>query len=134
MSPSQARQSLKNMLVRSGETVALQRGPVAGGTSGTPIGLLFGITIATGGAVPYLVRARIMNITPTDVVGSIQQLKRKAIVSAEDVEAAGFPLPFQPKEDRLTWNGKTLVIVAVDDGTRRVQGQIVGYELELAGA
>lgn len=115
MSPEQARRALRNHLTNSGETVTLRR--LSGSTAGD-----------------YEVRARIANIAPADVVGSIQQLKRKAVVSAEDIESSGFPLPFLPKQDRLVWGGKTLVITAIDDGTRRVQGTIVGYDLELSGA
>ncbi|CAJ0867131.1 hypothetical protein AMST5_01924 [freshwater sediment metagenome] len=111
MTPAQARQSLARMLDAHGETVTLKRG-----------------------AASYCVRARIMGASPSDVTGSVQQLGRKAIVSAEDVEAIEFPTPFRPKQDRLVWNGKTLVISAVDDATRRIQGELVAYELELSGA
>ncbi|MGJ0508853.1 MAG: hypothetical protein ACR652_17340 [Methylocystis sp.] len=99
----------------SGQTIVLQR-------------------LTGAGAGPYSVKARIVGADPSDVVGAVQQLRRKAIVSAEDVESTGFPVPFLPKQDRLIWNGKTLVIIAVDDATRRLQGVLVAYELELAGA
>lgn len=86
------------------------------------------------GAGDYSVSAWVTDMNPSDVVGSVQQLKRKAIVLASAVTAAGFPAPFLPKQDRLIWNSKTLVILAVDDGSRRIQGSLMAYELELSGA
>lgn len=82
----------------------------------------------------YAISAWITTIDPSDLVGSVQQLKRKAIVLASDVDASGFPLPFLPKQDRLIWRNKTLVITAVDEGSRGLQGVVVAYELQLSGA
>lgn len=115
MTPTQARAALARQLAVHGETVTLRR------ASGT-------------GAGDYDVAARIVMADPSDVVGAVQQLKRKAIVSAEDVETSGFPTPFLPKQDRLVWNSKTLVITAIDDATRRIGGELIGYEMELSGA
>jgi hypothetical protein len=64
----------------------------------------------------------------------VQQLRRKAIVLADSVVGADFPTPILPKQDRLLWNGKTLVVMAVDEGSRHIQGVPMAYELELAGA
>lgn len=86
------------------------------------------------GAGDYSVYAWVTDMQPSDVVGSVQQLKRKAIVLASVVASSGFPTPILPKQDRLVWNGKTLVILAVDDGSRRLQGALMAYELELSGA
>jgi hypothetical protein len=113
MTPAQARQSLARSLNAGGQTVTLQR------LSGT-------------GAGSYDVRARITRAEPQPI-GSSQQLGRMAIVSAEDVETCGFPTPFLSKQDRVLWNGKTLVIQSVDDATRRIQGVLIAYELELSG-
>jgi hypothetical protein len=82
----------------------------------------------------YSVHGWVTTYDPEDVVGSIQQGRRKAILLAEDVETSGFPLPILPKQDRLIWAGKTLVVSAVDDASRRVQGVLIAYELELSGA
>lgn len=111
MTPEQARRATSRMLNDLGETVTLKRG-----------------------AATYSVRALLMGVSPSDVVGSVQQSRRKAIVSAEDVEATGFPVPFLPKQDRLIWNGETLVVIAVDDATRRVRGELIAYELGISGA
>lgn len=115
MTPETAKAAHRRQITSKGETVILRR--------------LSGV-----GAGDYSVRARIMSFEPSDVVGSIQQGMRKAIVLAEDVVTSGFPTPFLPKQDRLVWNGKTLVVHAVDEATRRIQGVQIAYELELAGA
>jgi hypothetical protein len=115
MTPAAAKAAYARQFLAHGETVVLRR--LSGANAGD-----------------YVVTARIMNFEPSDLAGSIQQGKRKAIVLADEVAASGFPAPFLPKQDRLIWNGKTLVIHAVDDATRRVAGVAVAYELELAGA
>lgn len=86
------------------------------------------------GAGDYEVLAWVTEMTASDLVGSVQQLRRKAIVLADSVASADFPTPILPKQDRLLWNGKILVVMAVDDGSRRVQGVPMAYELELSGA
>ncbi|MBA3998949.1 MAG: hypothetical protein C0466_17550 [Candidatus Accumulibacter sp.] len=90
--------------------------------------------LAGVGAGDYAARGRVDGFAPSDFEGAIQQGMRTAIVLAEDVEASGFPLPFREKQDRLVWNGKTLVIRSVDDATRRIGGVVIAYVLELAGA
>lgn len=114
MSPADARDAYRR-LMGNGETVVLRR-------------------LADPGAGEYSVRARVSGFSPSDFDGAIQQGIRTAIVLAEDVESSGFPLPFLEKQDRLIWNGKTLVIRSVDDATRRVDGVQIAYDLELAGA
>lgn len=98
-----------------GETLLLQRG--------------FGQDAAT-----FAVRGWVTGGSPDDMAGVVQQGSRKAIVLASSVTAIEFPLPIVPKKDRLIFAGKTLAIVAVDTASRRVQGELIAYELELAGA
>lgn len=98
-----------------GETLQLQRGVGADG-------------------VPYSVSGWVTGYTPEEFVGALQQGKRRAIILASSVVASEFPTPILPKQDRLIWGDKTVVITSVDDATRRVQGTLVAYELELAGA
>lgn len=115
MTPAAARDAYRRQM-RNGETVILRR-------------------LAGSGAGDYPVRARVKGFEPSaDFEAGIEQGMRKAIVPAEDVEASGFPLPFLEKQDRFIWNGKTLVIHAVDDATRRVGGVQIAYDLELVGA
>lgn len=115
MTPAAAKAAYARQFLAHGETVVLRRlfGPNAG---------------------DYVVAARIMNFEPSDLDGSIQQGRRKAIILADEVAASGFPLPILPKQDRLVWAGKTLVITSIDDATRRIAGVAMAYELEIAGA
>lgn len=114
MTPSAARAAYRRQL-RNGETLVLRR--------------LSGL-----GAGDYAARGRIDGFAPADFEGAIQQGTRTAIILAEDVESSGFPLPFLAKQDRLVWNGRTLVIHSVDDATRRIAGVLIAFVLELAGA
>jgi hypothetical protein len=86
------------------------------------------------GAGRYSVHAFVRGYTPADVVGAVQQGRRKAIVLGSDVVKCGFPLPFKPKQDRLEWGEHTDVIFAVDDATGQIQGVTIAYELELQGS
>lgn len=115
MNPQETREAYRRNLVEAnggpGEQVAIQR---------------------DGSAYP--VNAWVTSFRPTDLVGTVIQGARYAIVLAEDVERFGFLIPIKPKQDRLLWAGKTLVIESVDDASRRIGGVIVAYVLTLAGA
>jgi len=82
----------------------------------------------------YGMTAYVSRINPVDVAGIITQNIRFALVLADDLEKVSFLIPLKPKQDRFVWNGKTLTIVDIDDGSRRVQGETVAYVLTLAGA
>jgi hypothetical protein len=78
------------------------------------------------------VRARVMDYTPDELVGTIVQGDRKLIVLAEDLITAQVPLDLR-KGDKIVVRGKELNIEAVDDNTRRVQGVLIAYELQVRG-
>lgn len=80
------------------------------------------------------VRAKVSGYLPSDLVGDIQQGVRAFIVPAADVEQSGFPVPFVAKRDSIRWNGRDMVIDSVDDGTRRLAGVLLAYELKVVGA
>lgn len=82
----------------------------------------------------YPVAAWVTRNSPTDVVGTVSQGKRVAIILAEDLEKHGLLLPLLPKQDRLIWGTRTSVIESVDDASRRIQGVVVAYVLTLSGA
>lgn len=90
--------------------------------------------IRAGDATLYQAHAWVTDFIPADLAGGVEEGRRNAIVLAADVAASGFPLPFLVKQDRLKWGTKTNVIVKVDDATRRVQGTLIAYELDLDGA
>lgn len=62
-----------------------------------------------------------------------QRGRRMAIVLADDVTAAGFPMPFRERQDRIVWGGGAHSNVVQRISTRRVAGVVIAYELELEG-
>ena len=73
-------------------------------------------------------------VTVTDLAGGERQARRFVIVLASAAAASGFPLPFRVKQDRLKWAGGARTSAITKVGERRVQGQIVAYELDIEGA
>jgi hypothetical protein len=109
----------------------------------------------------YTVRARIFDATVLNPNTQVSQTKRVAVILAADVVSSGFPTPFIPKQDRiiigrssmnaLSWgagNNVTYgdssvsfsgglinaVITSVDETSRRVNGVLMAYNIEIAGA
>mgnify|MGYP000917389492 CR=1 FL=1 len=74
---------------------------------------------------------RLVGQQNVEMPGTRQSSVRKFLVIADDL--AGIA-PLQPNRDRLIWAGKTLVIIEVDDTTRRVAGELIAYELTTVGA
>jgi len=111
MKPAQAKAMYRSQFAKSGESIVLRR----------------------KGSTDVSVRARATGISVSDVAGSTQQNARVFIVLAEDVERSGFPAPFQANVDRIVWAGRTLVITYADDTKRRVGGELIAYELHVAG-
>ncbi len=94
--------------------------------------------VRQGNNTVYLAQAWVTDFVPQDLAGAVEQGRRNAVVLASSVAASGFPLPFVVKSDRLVWGlggtPKSNAITKVDDATRRVQGALVAYELDLEGA
>lgn len=63
----------------------------------------------------------------------VQAGRRMAIVLADDVTAASFPLPFLERQDRVIWGAGAHANIVQKIATRRVAGVVVAYELELEG-
>lgn len=100
---------------RHGEPVIVEQAPVANQSGPRPRG-------------PS--RARIMEYQPVEIVGGITAGMRKAIILHEDL--AGTPYPGGiVKGARIIWNGRTMTITEVDDGTRRVAGVPIAYQCRL---
>lgn len=76
--------------------------------------------------------ARVVGYAPHELVGTIQQGDRKAIVLVEDLIKAGFALPIT-SADKLVVGGRELQIVAPDGETRKVDGVLIAYELQVRG-
>lgn len=94
--------------------------------------------VRSGDAGSYMVQAWVTDFIPSDLAGAVEQGRRSAVVLASSVVASGFPLPFKVKSDRLKWGfdgePKSNAITKVDDATRRIQGVLMAYELDLEGA
>lgn len=90
--------------------------------------------VSGAGSGDYSVSAWVMNLDQSDLVGGVSQLRRRMIVLADSVATSGFPTPILVKKDRVVWNGKTLAVAAVDDGSKRVQDKLIAYEIEVVGA
>ena len=111
--PAQARADYRETILDHGESLTLRRLPSS----------------------DYSVDGiRLTDRQVMESVGAAQVKRLKFIVVAADVVDAGFPLPFQANKDRLIWNGKTMPILEIDDSTRRTGGELIAYELTVAGA
>jgi hypothetical protein len=78
------------------------------------------------------VRARVTGYEPDELVGSIRHGDRKLIVLAEDLIAGGLALPVTD-DDKAVVRGQELAIMAPDDSTRRLGGELIAYELTVRG-
>jgi len=89
----------------------------------------------SGANRPYFdapVMARVVDFKPADFVGDILMGDRSLIVIAQDLIDAQVPMGVR-KGDKCVVRGKELNIEAVDDNTRRVQGELIAYEIRVRG-
>jgi len=83
-------------------------------------------------------RARTVGYEPQPMISShnkasaIQQGDRKIILLAADLDNAGFASPITT-DDKVMVRGMELAIIAADDSTRRVNGTLIAYELQVRG-
>jgi hypothetical protein len=78
------------------------------------------------------VRARVVGYEPKELVGSVLQGDRRVIFLSEDLDAAQFAHPVLAS-DKAVVRGRELAIVAPDESTRRVQGELIAYDLTVRG-
>jgi hypothetical protein len=88
-------------------------------------------------------RAQVVGYAPHELVGTIVQGDRKCIVLADDLIANGWAAPRNPDgtfgrvaivtSDFVVVRGVQLAIKAVDDSTRRINGVLIAYELQVSG-
>ena len=115
MSPAEIKAAYLEAITEVGETVAIR----------TYVGITETYSDVT-------VRARVVDFSPDQLVGSIVQGDRKLIMLAADVIAAGIELT-ATQNCKCVVRGKELQIKAVDDNTRRVAGELIAYELVVGG-
>lgn len=117
MTPEQCRATYRRMLDLVGEDVIIRRYTGSG---------------ASRPKFDATVRARVTEYEPRELVGLLQQGDRRLIVMADDLVAAQFSLPLH-KGDKAVVRGKELNIETPDDNTRRVDGELIAYELQVRG-
>ena len=117
MTPQECRETYRSVLDEVGEDIYIRR------------------YLGTGANRPRFevkVRARVMEFTAVELSGSIIQGDVKLIVLAEDLISAQFDLPIL-KNDKAIVRGKEINIESSDGNTRRIQGEIIAYELQGRG-
>jgi hypothetical protein len=77
-------------------------------------------------------RARVEDYVPSELVGTIQQGDRRVVLYADDLLQSQFAMPVTAN-DKIIVRGRELSIVAVDDSTRRLQGQLIALEIQARG-
>jgi hypothetical protein len=81
-------------------------------------------------ATDATVNAVVRGYRPEELVGGIQQGTREVVVLAEDLIAAGWPVP--PKAgDKVIAHGRTLNVGVADIDTGNLQGVDVFYKLSV---
>ena len=117
MSPDYLRSVYRRMMNERGETVVHRRYTGAG-----PNRPKFDVEVM----------AVVVGYDEKDFVGSITVGDRKVILLAEDLVEAQITLPVTTN-DKILVRGKELAIIAADDSTRRVSGELIAYELQVRG-
>lgn len=82
-----------------------------------------------GSHADVAVRARVAGYAPQALVGALQEGDRRVIALAEDFETP----PTLSRLDKIVVRGRECEIVALDDSTRRLGGELVAYEIAIRG-
>lgn len=118
MTPEEARQMYRDQIEEHGEDIAIRR------YSGTGVGRTY---------VDRPCRARVVGYSPDELVGSITQGDRRVIVLAEDLDGESPPFKIMKSDKVVSSRFPELAIMAVDDNTRRIQGTLIAYDLQVRG-
>lgn len=117
MTPAGARESAARALVRAGELVTIRR-----------------INPSPTAPTNVTVRAKPRELTPAELVAGIDERNQVWMVSAEDLEGSGFPLPLKTGgSDKVVSGTRVMNIQDVDDRTHRIGGVVTLYELRVMG-
>jgi hypothetical protein len=82
--------------------------------------------------VDYQALGRVFEAAPDALAGDIKQRNSRAVVLAEDLEAAGLSGPVTAS-DVLVVRSKVYRIISPDIETRRIGNVAIAYELEVRG-
>lgn len=116
MTAAEARAMYRRQLQRAGEILIIRR------------------AVPNAPAIEAQVLGRITGYSPEELASGVMQGNRKCLISAEDVEASGFPLPLRAGgTDAVVARGAKMTIQSVDDSTRRVGGVLIAYQIGITG-
>jgi hypothetical protein len=73
-----------------------------------------------------------MGYIPSELIGTINQGDRRVIILVDDLETRQFPIPVT-KNDKMVVRGKEINIESVDDNTRRINGELIAYDIQARG-
>jgi hypothetical protein len=111
MTPEHARRALQRQIDKHGSLVTLHR----------------------QGTVSFDTKARVTGFAPQDLSGGIEQGDSLVILPAESVENSGWKEPIVPS-DQLVIDGALTTVINVDDRTRRINGVLIAYQLQVRGS
>ena len=77
-------------------------------------------------------RSQVMGFAPHELIGGVIQGDRKVILYADDLTANGLAHPLTTN-DKIVVRGVETQIIASDDSTRRIDGVLVAYVLQVRG-
>ncbi len=78
------------------------------------------------------VKGRVVAYLPHENIGTIQQGDKKLVILADDLLAGQISLPLH-KGDKAVIRGKEHNIESPDDNTRRIDGVLIAYEIQVRG-
>lgn len=84
--------------------------------------------------VGITVGARVTGYQPQELMNGITQGDRRVILLVADLATWPVSSTVPDKTDRLTIDGESVNIIAVDATTRKVAGTLIAYELQVRGA
>lgn len=116
MTPAHARAMYARQIAAHGENVTFRR------------------TVANAPAIEKTVRVRVTGYSDAELVAGVSIGDRKIILTAEEAEKTGLPVPLRKGTDAFIVRSTKLTVEAVDDSTRRINGVLIAYEIRASGA
>jgi len=117
VTPAAARSALRRQIAQHGEAVTVRR---------------YAGTGEARSSADYATTGRVTGYLPDQLVGNLKQGDRKVILAYDDLAATAITLPLL-LTDKLVLRGKEFVIKSLDDNTRRLAGELIAYEVGIAG-
>lgn len=76
--------------------------------------------------------ARAIGLHDRELAGAMLEGTLRVIALAQDLVDAGFALPLE-QSDKIVIDGKEYAISGFDDETRRINGTLIAYDLQVKG-